>query len=199
MYIISARRKCEMMPRLATFLMVSIVAAFPAQAGAAAAGPVSEDVPVPGGTAAMARSLGIDPTPDRARFVPELARLTHQASEDRNTTRAKAAWLLQRRNAGAAAADAGAESVPIPLTVAAWSQSVFHRPVAPEQIVSRDPRRPARGASLLRPREPRRRDAAVLPRSSSRHHEAVRARRRGVRRRRQQPARASESRRRIGR
>jgi len=84
----------------------------------------------------MARSLGINPSPDRARFVPELARLTHQASEDRNTTRAKAAWLLQRRNAGVAAADAGAESVPIPLTVAMWSQWVFRRSVPPEQMVS---------------------------------------------------------------
>src|SRR4029077_2546847 len=60
----------------------------------------------------------------------------HQSSEDRNTTRAKAAWSLQRRNVGVTAADAGAASVPIPLTVAASSQSVFHRPVPPEQIVS---------------------------------------------------------------
>src|SRR6185369_2528182 len=101
-----------------------------------ASGALSQDVPVPGGTAAMARSLGIDPSPDRARFVAELARLTHQASEDRNSTRAKAAWLLQRRSAGATAVEAGAESVPIPLNVAMWSQAVFHRTVPPEQIVS---------------------------------------------------------------
>ena len=124
-----------MMPRLATFLTLSIVAAFSGRAGAA--GPVTEDVPVPGGTVAMARSLGIAPVPDRARFVSELARLTHQASEDRNTTRAKAASQLhQGRASGSAPPGATAESVPIPLTTAAWSQAVFRRPVAPDQIVA---------------------------------------------------------------
>ena len=122
------------MPRLATFLTLSIVAAFSGHAGAA--GPVSEDVPVPGGTAAMARSLGIATVPDRARFVSELARLTHQASEDRNTTRAKAASQLRQGRAGASVPPSAAESVPIPLTTAAWSQAVFHRPIAPDQIVA---------------------------------------------------------------
>lgn len=137
MYIIQPVEKCrKMLLRLATFLAISIVAAFPAHAGAAA-GPVSEDVPVPGGTAAMSRSLGIAPAPDRARFVAELARLTHQASEDRNTTRAKSASFLQQDRAGSTVPPSGAvESVPIPLTVAAWSQSVFRRPVAPDQIVA---------------------------------------------------------------
>ena len=122
------------MPRLATFLTLSIVAAFPGHAGAA--GAVTEDVPVPGGTVAMARSLGIAPVPDRARFVSELARLTHQASEDRHTTRAKAASQLHQSRASAPVPAVSAESVPIPLTVAAWSQAVFHRPVAPDQIVA---------------------------------------------------------------
>ena len=36
---------------------------------AAAAPSVSEDVPVPGGTAALAKALEIDPVPDRARFA----------------------------------------------------------------------------------------------------------------------------------
>ena len=36
---------------------------------AAAAPGVSEDVPVPGGTAALAKALEIDPVPDRARFA----------------------------------------------------------------------------------------------------------------------------------
>src|SRR3954451_21222821 len=105
-----------MRPQPITFLAITIVAAFSAHLGAAAAA-VSEDVPVPGGTTAMARSLGIEPPPDPARFVAELARLTHQAAEDHNTTRARAATQLQR---GRGAADAGgsAELVPVPLTVA---------------------------------------------------------------------------------
>src|SRR6185295_20216707 len=102
MYIIQPRREvAKMMPRLATFLTLSIVAAFSGHAGAA--GPVSEDVPVPGGTAGMARSLGIAPVPERARFVSELARLTHQASEDRSTTRAKAASRLHQERTSASA------------------------------------------------------------------------------------------------
>src|SRR4051794_2137530 len=107
-----------MMPRLATFLMISIVAAFPG--GLAAAGVVSQDVPVPGGIVAMARSLGIEPTRDRARFIPELARLTHQASEDRYSTRSRAASLQRDRAATTPPSSAAAESVPIPLTTAVW-------------------------------------------------------------------------------
>src|SRR5262245_58843542 len=44
---------------------------------AVAAPAVSEDVPVPGGTMVLARALGIDPVPDRARFVSELGRLVY--------------------------------------------------------------------------------------------------------------------------
>ena len=54
-------------------LMATIVAAFPLSAGAAAA--MSEDVPVPGGIDALAGAAGLRETPDRSRFVPEIARL----------------------------------------------------------------------------------------------------------------------------
>ncbi len=77
---------------------------FPIHLGAA--GGISENVPVPGGTAAMAQSLGIAPTPERARFVAELARLTHPSSESAATTRARAAASL-RRAAVKEAADSG--------------------------------------------------------------------------------------------
>src|SRR5438105_9948553 len=121
------------MPRALLFVCLTIAAAGPLCLSAA--GPLSQDVPVPGGTAAMARSLGIDPAPDRARFVAELARLTHQSTEGRQTTRAKAASQL-RRGAGDAAANPSAEIVPIPLSASLWSTAVFHRPVAPEAIVA---------------------------------------------------------------
>ncbi len=113
---------------------ITIVTAF--QMHLAAAGPVSQDVPVPGGTLAMARSLGVTPAPERARFVAELARLTHPAAESPNTTRAKAAAALGRPGASDALAPSGSpDTVPIPLTVTVWSQTVFHRPIAPDAIV----------------------------------------------------------------
>ena len=52
---------------------------------AAAAPGVSEDVPVPGGTAALAKALEIDPVPDRARFAAELARIICDDSKQRRT------------------------------------------------------------------------------------------------------------------
>ena len=36
---------------------------------------MSEDVPVPGGTVAVARALKIDPVPDRPNFFTELTRV----------------------------------------------------------------------------------------------------------------------------
>src|SRR2546430_2263722 len=124
------------MARNTTLWCISIVTAF--QMRLVATGSVTEDVPVPGGTVAMARALDIAPTPERARFVAEAARLTHPSAESVNMTRAKAASTLSRMNAVAAArtAMAAAETVPIPLTVAVWSQAVFHRPIAPEAIVA---------------------------------------------------------------
>src|SRR5262245_65957348 len=38
---------------------------------------VYQDVPLPGGTAALARALTIDPVPDRARLMNEVPRLAH--------------------------------------------------------------------------------------------------------------------------
>jgi hypothetical protein len=43
----------------------------------AAAEPASEDAPVPAAAMVAARRLGLDLMRDRARFVPELARLLH--------------------------------------------------------------------------------------------------------------------------
>jgi hypothetical protein len=116
------------MPRTTTLWVFTIVAAF--QMHLAAAGGVSENVPVPGGTVAMARSLGVTPAPERARFVAELARLVHFSADSPNTTRAKAASMPS------VSSDVATETVPIPLTVAVWSQAVFRRAVAPGAIVA---------------------------------------------------------------
>lgn len=129
------------MPR-PTLVCFTIVAAF--QLHVAAAGVVSEDVPVPGGMIAMAQSLGIRLPPDRARFVAELARLVHPAADGRQTTRAKAASMLRRTGADPPVRfGAPVESVPIPLSVSVWSRAVFRHPVAPEDIfaaILSDPR-----------------------------------------------------------
>jgi hypothetical protein len=44
----------------------------------------SEDVPVPGGTSAMARALDVKPVPDRPRFLGELVRVLYDAPEGQN-------------------------------------------------------------------------------------------------------------------
>ncbi len=118
------------MPR-STFLLCVCVLALPLRLAAAV--PPTEDVPVPGGIDAMAKALGIAPTPDRARFVAELARLTHQTADDRNTTRARAASELGR---SPSRPPAPVDTVPIPLSVRLWSDAVFGHSVAPDDIVA---------------------------------------------------------------
>ena len=79
---------------LRSLLCVSIVAAFPLTVGAA--GATSEDIPIPGGMAALVQAAGIREVPDRARFVSEVARL---ASESPLRDRQRAAALGNRRRA----------------------------------------------------------------------------------------------------
>jgi hypothetical protein len=59
--------------------VASLVAATAMLAASAAA--QTEDVPVPGGTAGMARALDVKPVPDRARFLGELVRVLYDAPE----------------------------------------------------------------------------------------------------------------------
>ena len=126
----------QMMPRLAPFVFVSIVAAFPPPSEAAR-GPVSEDVPVRGGSAALARTLAVELPPDRARFVSEIVRLTHLSADDHAASKRRIAGPRGRDRARPEpSAPAPDDSVPIPLNVATWSQAVFHRPIPPDQIVA---------------------------------------------------------------
>jgi len=62
-------------PTLLGLLLTTLVAVLPVHSAAAAV--VSEDVPLPGGTAAFAHALGIDPVSERGRFVHEIARLLY--------------------------------------------------------------------------------------------------------------------------
>jgi hypothetical protein len=112
---------------------------------ATAAPGVSEDVPVPGGTAALAKALDIDPVPDRARFAAELARIIYEDSKQRRTDarskfRQLRAYLesIDPQNSASKRgntfrADAQLEGVPVPLPAVVWSE-VLRRPVNPAHL-----------------------------------------------------------------
>lgn len=125
--------------RQATFarvvLLVTAIAALAPRASAAA---VSEDVPVPGGTAALAQALGIETTPDRGRFVYEISRLLYNAPEGRKPP--ADAWLIAAQKSigrGRPALDTRpGDLVPVPLTTDLWSTAIFRRTVAPRDLVT---------------------------------------------------------------
>src|SRR4051812_47406146 len=71
MYIIRPWKGLDAVREL--LLFTTIVAAF--QLHAAAQSPVSEDVPVPADVVAHVRALGLDAAHNRARFIPETARV----------------------------------------------------------------------------------------------------------------------------
>ncbi|HEY2908415.1 MAG TPA: hypothetical protein VGJ29_21090 [Vicinamibacterales bacterium] len=119
---------------LRLFVCATIVTAF--QLRLAAAVVVSEDVLVPGGTDAVARALGVEATPDRARFAGEMMRLAYNIADAKNPLVEE--WLQQfrvgARNAPTQAPAAAPELVPIPLTAAVWSDAVFHRHVPADAL-----------------------------------------------------------------
>src|SRR5215470_13925683 len=122
-------------------LCLTIVAAF--QARLVASPPVWEDVPVPGGIAAVAAALGIDPIPDRARFISELTRLAFETPVGRNlpsdirVQQLKSLLTSTRRSTGGAADEIrSSDIVPIPLTVSMWGQAVFHRRLTATDLVA---------------------------------------------------------------
>ena len=127
---------------LAGLLSVAMLFAPPC---VAAAPGVSEDVPVPGGTAALAKALEIDPVPDRARFAAELARIIYDDTKQRRTKAGSRfsqliAYLetIDRQDSASKGghtvrADAQFERVPVPLPSVVWSE-VLRRPVDPAHL-----------------------------------------------------------------
>ena len=67
-------------------LSVWIAAAVIAHGAAGAAPATAENVPIPGGTAPLARALGLSAVPDRASFVVELTRVIYDAPEGKSAT-----------------------------------------------------------------------------------------------------------------
>jgi hypothetical protein len=124
-------------PRVAGLLL----ALFAVSAPAAAATVAVEDVPVPGGSAALARSLGIDPAPDRGRFIYEITRLIYDNPEGRRPEADRyLQWLRQpagRKRENRPAPDrAATDVIPVPLSADVWSDAIFHRRVARDELVS---------------------------------------------------------------
>src|SRR5437762_384594 len=128
---------------LLVVLYAVMTAAFPVRA--AAADTTYQDVPVPGGTAALGRALSIDPVPERARFVAEVTRLAYDL-EGRNPS--TAAFLQAVRLKARGGEDkrrsrtpgdgetAASELVPVPLRPEIWNDAIFHRRVAPGDLVT---------------------------------------------------------------
>jgi len=120
------------MPR-ALVLFCTIVAAFPGWL--AAAPPISEDVPVTAEISAVARTLGLDPPHDRARFVSELTRLLYTPPLSRSPR------ILELANPKlidpilVEAEAAHPIRVPIPLSTEIWARAVFRRPVKTEELL----------------------------------------------------------------
>ena len=168
----------------ARLLCLTIVAAF--SVGLAAAPPISEDVPVPAEVVAVARSLGLDPPRDRARFLSEFARLLYTPPIGKSV--AVAALLNPKLIDPAEIAAASAMQVPVPLSAAVWSRAIFKRTVPARSAGGGDPGRSPRGAALLRPGRARRRDARLSRGAPGAPDAAVRERGAGVCGVRRQPA-----------
>jgi hypothetical protein len=130
---------CALVTRwLALLTCCTIVAASEFRVAAAVA--ISQDVPIPGGTAGLAGALAIDPVPDRGRFVAEITRLAYD-TDARNPT--AVAFLNSLRLPPTRGKkmplpfdDGTFELVPVPLTVELWSNAVFRRKIAPEELVT---------------------------------------------------------------
>src|SRR5258708_15240324 len=73
-----------MMPVIRRTLTWATIAIVITASAVAAQTPASEDIPVPGGTSAMARALGMAPVPDRARFLAEFVRVLYDTPEGKN-------------------------------------------------------------------------------------------------------------------
>jgi hypothetical protein len=95
-------------------------------------------VPIPGGTVVLAQSLGIDPVPDRGRFIYEVTRLLYNSPDGRKPS-AESYLNAARQAAGRGRQNLDTrpgDVVPVPLTAEIWSSAIFHRNVAPRELVN---------------------------------------------------------------
>ena len=116
---------------------------------------ISEDVPVPAEVVAVARSLGLEPPRDRARFLSEFARLLYTPPLGKSLAVAALLnpKLIDPADVGVRAGDA----VPVPLSAEVWSRAIFKRPTRPDRLVA-----------AIWPIAAPRSSATALPRSTTR-------------------------------
>jgi hypothetical protein len=96
---------------------------------------LNEEVVVSTATLALARTLGMNPERDRARFLSELTRLLYTPPAGRNPE------IDSQLRAGARPPRPTERSpstltVPVPLTAAVWSKAVFRREVPADELLS---------------------------------------------------------------
>jgi hypothetical protein len=121
-------------------LLTALFVASPVRPAVGAA--VVEDVPVPGGSEALARALGIDPAPDRGRFLYEITRLIYDNPEGRRPEADRFLQLLRQpagrgpRGVRPIPDRAATDAVPVPLTADLWSTAIFHRRVDRDELVN---------------------------------------------------------------
>jgi hypothetical protein len=125
---------------IAWIVRVGLVVCFAACVTAAEAREtIVEDAPVPGGIAGLAKSLGIDPPPDRARFMHEITRVVYDTSEVRAP--AVAAFLAAvrqppRGRPSPLGPTSASDVVPVPLTADLWGDAIFQRRVSRDELVA---------------------------------------------------------------
>ena len=95
---------------------------------------------MPGGVAAFAQALAIDPPPDRGRFMFDVTRILYENPGGRKPS--VAAFLLNLAQPAQRAAhdgdgvDRGAtDVVPVPLTADVWGRAIFRRKIARDELV----------------------------------------------------------------
>jgi hypothetical protein len=101
----------------------------------ASPGPVSQDVPVPGGVTALARALEVE-IPDRARCITDVVRLVYMDAKPRRDQKDSNAhrFLTYLRAQLPQTSPLTSDYVPMPLTAAVWSQAVFRRTIASNEL-----------------------------------------------------------------
>ncbi|HEY6506838.1 MAG TPA: hypothetical protein VIY56_02420, partial [Vicinamibacterales bacterium] len=85
--------------------------------------------------AALARSLGLDPERDRARFLSEFTRILYTPPAGRNREVAEQLRELTRPG-NPPGPGSQAPTVPVPLAADVWSRAIFRRPVAADALVT---------------------------------------------------------------
>ncbi len=115
------------MPRL-LFVCSALAAAL--QLPLSAAAPVAADVPVPAATVAFAETNGVKPDANPAQFLASLTRILYAQPEVK-----PAQVAAELRAAPDAPRAAASVLVPVPLTADVWSRTVFHRTIAPGDLV----------------------------------------------------------------